>query len=166
MDVEAPGTQPIELQTVSGNVHVNTLALQVAVESVSGDERVLSTGASHLRLHTVSGEIQLVAAVASGGSIEAETISGDVKIDLAGPLAGSYDLRTLSGDISNCFGPKAVRPQYGPGARASFRDGDGTGHVSVESKSGDVHLCNQAAAPPGPHVVNARPEERTPSNRT
>ncbi len=52
------------------------------------------------------------------------------------------DVQTFSGEINNCFGPKPVEQQYGPGNRLSFRSGKGGGQVHIDTKSGDVALCN------------------------
>ena len=154
VELEAPASGAIAVKTVSGSIQLHSSAGEVSVESVSGDATALLGNFSRAKLETISGSIKLVGALTAGGGIQAQTISGDVRIDLAGAPAGSYDLRTLSGDISNCFGAKAVRPQYGPGARATFREGDGTAHVDVETKSGDVHLCNKAELPPAPRPVS------------
>jgi len=50
-------------------------------------------------------------------------------------------VQSFSGDIRNCFGPKPVEEQYGPGSRLNFRNGKGGAHVHIDTKSGDVALC-------------------------
>ena len=154
IELEAPGKQPLNVQSVSGDIRLHSLAEQVQVASVSGNETILLGAFTRAKFETVSGDVKLVGALAAGGGIEGQSISGDLKVDLAGAPGGDYDVRTLSGDISNCFGPRAVRPQYGPGARANFREGEGTARVSLETKSGNVHLCNQAVLPPVPREVS------------
>ena len=67
--------------------------------------------------------------------------SGDVNVSFAAAPDADVDVQSFSGDISNCFGPKAVEQQYGPGRRLSFRSGKGGGHVHIDTKSGDVGLC-------------------------
>ena len=50
-------------------------------------------------------------------------------------------MQTFSGEIRNCFGPKPVEEEYGPGSRLNFRSGKGGGRLHIDSKSGDVSLC-------------------------
>lgn len=154
IELEAPGSQALDAQTVSGNIRLHSATDQLRAASVSGDAKLTLGTFSRAHLETVSGDVKLVGALAAGGGIEGQTISGDLRIELAGAPGGSYDLRTLSGDITNCFGPKAVRPQYGPGARATFREGEGSARVELETQSGSIHLCNQAVLPAAPKPVS------------
>jgi len=158
IELEAPGNQALDAQTVSGNIRLHSATDQLRASSVSGDAKLTLGTFSRAHLETVSGDLKLVGALANGGGIEGQTISGDLRIDLAGAPSGSYDLRTLSGDISNCFGPKPVRPQYGPGARATFREGEGSARVELETQSGSIHLCNQAVLPAAPQPTTLLPQ--------
>ena len=70
-----------------------------------------------------------------------ESVSGDVGIKFAAPPAAEFDVQSFSGNIKNCFGPKAMESDYGPGSRLQFTNGEGHAHVRVNTKSGDVRLC-------------------------
>lgn len=169
VDLEAPDRGRFEAQTVSGNVRLHSAGDQVEIATVSGDVTLQLGTFSHARIDSVSGDLRLTGAVASGGDLSAQAISGNLKIDLAESAAGSYDVKTMSGDITNCFGPKATRPAYGPGARAMFREGDGSARIALETKSGDVHLCNRATLAPAPKPVSATsqaPERMSPRTST
>ncbi len=157
IELEAPATQALDAQTVSGNIRLHSATQELRVASVSGDAKLTLGMFSRAHLETVSGNVRLVGMLAAGGGIDGQTISGDLHIDIAGAPGGSYDLRTLSGDITNCFGPKAVHPQYGPGARATFRTGEGSARVELQTQSGTIRLCDQAQVPAAPKPVSSLP---------
>jgi DUF4097 and DUF4098 domain-containing protein YvlB len=96
-----------------------------------------------VRLNTTSGDINLSASLASGGTIETETVSGDQKYRVSAPAGGySYEIRTFSGDIHDCFGQDPDKSEYGPGSRLNGTRGGGDGHIRIKSLSGDVSLCD------------------------
>lgn len=117
-DVDAAGLHggDIDIDTVSGRVHVNADSPQVSIHSVSGNVQ-LDGHAQHARLETVSGDV-----LASRVSREAkvQTVSGDATIS-GGPFR-SASLSTVSGDLQLRGGP------------------DGDGDIDIDSMSGDVRL--------------------------
>jgi hypothetical protein len=142
--LDAKGAGRLEVRTVSGNLVVGGGAGgEVQAKTVSGDARLTLGTLSRAQFGSVSGDLTVNAALAAGGRFEAESVSGDVDVRLAGKPSGEFDVETLSGDIENCFGPKPVEPEYGPGSRLSFREGQGTASVRIETKSGDIRLCNR-----------------------
>ncbi len=165
IDLEAPSTLAFEAQTVSGNIKLHGASEQLRVTSVSGDAKLSLGTFSRAHLESVSGDVSLLGVLGAGGELVAQTISGDLRIDFAGAVPGGYDVRTLSGEIRNCFGPKAVRPQYGPGARATFREGEGSARIDLETKSGDVYLCNQGVLKPAPVAVSRASQAPEPRGR-
>lgn len=58
---------------------------------------------------------------------------------------GTSQIRQLEivDEESNCFGPKSKEAQYGPGSRLAFKNGEGSAHVQIETKSGNVNLCTK-----------------------
>jgi hypothetical protein len=90
----------------------------------------------------VSGDVHVTsAALAASGQLEATSVSGDLGVHFTALPDADIDVQTFSGDIKNCFGPKPVEQQYGPGSRLNFRNGKGGAHVHIDTKSGDVDLC-------------------------
>jgi hypothetical protein len=141
--LEGRGATRLEVRSVSGNVVVEGAAGEVQARTVSGDARLSLGTLSRGQFGSVSGDVTVGATLAADGRFEAESISGDVDVRLAGKPSGEFDVETLSGSIENCFGPKPVEPEHGPGSRLSFREGQGTAIVRIETKSGDVRLCNR-----------------------
>lgn len=137
------GTTRLEVSSISGDVEVRGQgAGEVDVSSVSGDATVEVAKIARGRFKTVSGDMRVTGALAADGRFEGESVSGDFTMDFRGAAPpAEYDVETFSGSISNCFGPKPHEPEYGPGARLNFREGAGTGRVSIDTKSGDVRIC-------------------------
>ena len=131
-----------QFKTVSGDVTVSGTDGDFTLNSVSGDAMVTLGDLTRAQLQTVSGDVSVTAgALAGQGQLEAESVSGDLQVRFATPPDADIDVQTFSGDITNCFGPKAIQQQYGPGSRLNFRSGKGGGRVHIDSKSGDVGLC-------------------------
>lgn len=132
-----------QFKSVSGDLNITGADGNVQVSTVSGDS-MLSLG-TVMRGHfeSVSGDVSVASSVlAASGQFEATSVSGDVGVHFTTLPDADIDVQTFSGDIRNCFGPKPVEQQYGPGSRLSFRNGKGGGHVHIDTKSGDVELCN------------------------
>lgn len=144
VDLDAKqGTTLLEVRTISGDLRVRGAASgEIDVNSVSGDATVEVAKITRGRFKTVSGDMRVIGAFAADGRFEGESVSGDFGIDFRGSAPpAEYDIETFSGEIRNCFGPKAVEPEFGPGNRLTFREGAGTGRVSIDTKSGDVRIC-------------------------
>lgn len=130
-----------QFKTVSGDLIVNGADGEVQMNTVSGDTELVLGTVSRAQLQSVSGDMKVSGTLAADGQIDAQSISGDVQLNLAAQPDADIDVQTFSGDISNCFGPKALEQQYGPGSRLNFRNGKGGGRLHLETKSGDVRLC-------------------------
>ena len=132
----------LHVTSVSGDLSVTNAAGELEARTVNGTLRAALAPARLVRLNTTSGEIGLDARLASGGTIETETVSGDQKLEVSAPAGYSYEARTFSGDISDCFGQRPDKSQYGPGSRLDGTRGGGNGHVRVKSLSGGISLCD------------------------
>ena len=112
----------LDVESVSGNLRLDSGAREVEVDSVSGDVD-LAGNASRSHLESVSGNIR---ARGLAGELKLETVSGD--IDAEGADYREITAGTVSGDIN-------LRGSPASGMR-----------VDVESMSGDVHLYLPADA--------------------
>jgi len=148
--LQAPGSRDAEVQTISGNVSLYGAGGEVEVSTVSGDAELSLGTLSRGRFKTVSGDFGIGSTLAAGGRIEVESVSGDVIVTFPAAPDAAIDLQSFSGAISNCFGPKPVRADYGPGSRLLFSSGSGGGSLRVSTKSGDITLCTRTPRPPQP----------------
>jgi hypothetical protein len=141
VQLAAPNARSTRVKTISGDARLEGSAGEVSFESVSGDANLKLGALQHSHFETVSGDLNIAGALENGGQLDASSVSGDVHLKFAAVPEADVDLQTLSGAIDNCFGPKPVEQQYGPGSRLSFRSGQGGGHVHVDTKSGNIGLC-------------------------
>ncbi len=131
-----------QIKTVSGEINLSGTSGDLTLNTVSGDTIVTVGDLMRANLESVSGDINVKAgALAAQGQFEATSVSGDLQVHFATQPDADIDVQSFSGDISNCFGPKAVKEQYGPGSRLNFRNGKGGGRVHIDTKSGDVGFC-------------------------
>lgn len=132
----------LHVATVSGDLRATNVAGELEARTVNGKLIAELSPARLARLNTTSGDIALTGRLTSGGTIETETVSGKQQIAVSAPTGYSYEAKTFSGDISDCFGQRSERSEYGPGNRLEGTRGGGGGQVRIQSLSGDVSLCD------------------------
>jgi hypothetical protein len=140
---KATDAKVMEIRAISGDIELTGGNGQIDATTVSGNAALNLGTMSRARFKTVSGDFAVSLGAAADAQIEAESVSGDINLNFAGAPAADYDIQTFSGEIDNCFGPKPVEPRHGPGARLSFKTGDGGARVRIASHSGEVHLCTK-----------------------
>jgi DUF4097 and DUF4098 domain-containing protein YvlB len=131
----------IEVKTISGDIHLTGGGGEVDITTVSGKATIELADVTRARFKSISGDLVVALGLAPDGQIEGESVSGNISLKFANTPAAEFDVEAFSGDIKNCFGPKPVEARYGPGSRLDFKNGEGHGHVRVNTKSGDVKLC-------------------------
>jgi hypothetical protein len=139
--LSAPGAKSIEARTINGDVDLKGSPSEVEVITVSGNAKVQLGAVSRGRFKTISGNVSAALSLAPDAELEGESVSGNLRFDFPAVPGAQFDIQSFGGNIDSCFGPKAESAHYGPGSRLEFKSGDGSGHVHVETKSGDVHLC-------------------------
>jgi DUF4097 and DUF4098 domain-containing protein YvlB len=140
--VTAHSGHSAQIKTVSGDVTVSGTDGEFALHTVSGDATATLGDLARANLESVSGDISVTAgALAAAGQLDAASVSGDLHVHFSATPDADIDVQSFSGDIRNCFGPKPVEQEYGPGSRLNFRSGRGGGRVHIDTKSGDVELC-------------------------
>ena len=140
--LSAPGAKSIEAKTINGDVELKGSPTEVEVVTVSGNAKVQLGTVSRGRFKTISGNVSATLSLARDAELEGESVSGNLRFDFPAVPGAQFDVQSFSGNIDSCFGPKPESAaHYGPGSRLEFKSGDGNGHVHIETKSGDVHLC-------------------------
>lgn len=132
----------MQIKSISGDINVSGADGDVQVKTVSGDAELALGSLSNARIESVSGDVQVSSTLAPVGQFEASSISGDLRVRFSAQPDADIDVQSFSGTISNCFGPKPTEEHYGPGSRLNFRSGKGGGRVHIDTKSGDVSVCN------------------------
>jgi hypothetical protein len=137
----APNAKSIEAKTINGDVELKGAPAEVEVVTVSGNAKVQLGAVSRGRFKTISGNVTAALSLAPDAELEGESVSGNLRFDFPAAPAAQFDVQSFGGNIDSCFGPKPESAHYAPGSRLEFKSGDGSGHVHIETKSGDVHLC-------------------------
>ena len=132
----------VSVDTVSGELVLQgRLNGEVSLETVSGNVRLDNLGERlrSLSAGTVSGDMDIKAALADGGECRMESVSGDLLLRLPRDLSAEVSGESFSGDLS-APGAKIQREEYGPGSSFQTRYGAGKGDVRLETFSGDATL--------------------------
>lgn len=139
---QAGHAEQAALQTVSGEILAPALGGNVELQTISG--RIQANGGpwQKLTLSTVSGDVQITGALASGGSIGIDSMSGDVQLQLPANTSASLHASSFSGDLRSDFGT-SKKPEHGPGSSLDARLGTGTGKINIETFSGDLRVRKQ-----------------------
>ena len=132
----------LDVQTVSGDVQAATLNGNLTAQTVSGDLLLRGHALNRVNLGTVSGTLQLDAALAPAASWKIDSMSGDVRLTLPENTSAQIKADTFSGDLRSDFGtPK--EPEHGPGSSLDVRLGAGAGKINIETFSGDLRVRKQ-----------------------
>lgn len=140
-DVDAAlESRDIGIDSVSGDVRLEGGAgEQLTVDTVSGDADLRLGELQRVRMETVSGDLELEARLARGGSIGADSVSGSIRLRLPADTSASLAIETFSGGISSPVG-QVQTERHGPGKRLQARMGQGAGEIRVDAFSGDVRI--------------------------
>jgi DUF4097 and DUF4098 domain-containing protein YvlB len=146
--LRAPAAKVVEVKTISGDIQIfggsvdgSTAGGEANITTVSGEAKIELPALSHGHFKSVSGDMTVRLGLAANGQIEGESVSGTLHFDFAKLPDADIDVQSFSGDIDNCFGPKPMEAHYGPGSRLMFKSMDGSGHIRIQTKSGDIALC-------------------------
>lgn len=138
--LDTPAARETQLNTVSGDTDVKGAAGALSAESVSGDVQVEGGIFTQLDLKSVSGDIGVRAGFAADAKVKAESLSGDVHVNAPASFSGEVSLKTFSGDKHCDF--EGAR-EAADSKRTVLKIGEGRGQFSLTSFSGDVTLDKQ-----------------------
>jgi DUF4097 and DUF4098 domain-containing protein YvlB len=137
----APDTHT-RASTVSGKIQLHNTSSEYELRTVSGAIDVISDNTARASMKTTNGALTFTGSIARDTRFEAETLNGRLTVTLHGELDAAFEIETFNGAINNCFGPKAERKsQYAPGKELLFEEGDGRGHVHLQTLNGTITLC-------------------------
>ena len=127
------------LQTVSGDIDVKGAGGRVKLDTVSGRARAAGGEIQEFEAGTVSGNVELAAALGKHGRVQVETMSGDIRTELPSTQSARINAETFSGRIRSDFGT-VKQPEYGPGSSLDAQVGDGDAQIVAKSFSGNVDI--------------------------
>ena len=132
----------VEVECISGKVEIDGAMEEAEVATISGN--IVLTSDEPLEegdFESISGNIEVRAALAPRGDLSFETISGNIVLHLPGSTSAEFVSETGSGLIENEFGPEAERDSDLVGSSSlEFSTGGGGANVEIESFSGRIEL--------------------------
>jgi hypothetical protein len=132
----------IELNSVSENIEASDLSGDVVAETVSGDIILRRIDAKSVDMQTVSGELIYDGRVMDGGRYSLLTHSGEIYFSVPEGTNATIATAIGSGEVRASFPlPASERPSR---RRQTFRLGNGSATVDLETFSGDVRLMRPA----------------------
>jgi hypothetical protein len=139
----------LRVKGVSSDVSLRASGAVPALEinTVSGDVSAVAPQVGQLRVVTVSGDVEIEAALADGPGHRVETVSGDLSLGVAGGL--TVEVRGLSTDVDIRLPHRAE----GSRDRRRYVIGGGGPDVLFSSMSGDIEVRSarrDVATPPSP----------------
>ena len=146
VNLTARDAHTIEVKTISGDIRLDGGAGDVEISTVSGGAKITLATVTRGRFKSISGDVSTSLTLSPDSQLEGQSVSGSLHFDFPQLPDAQFDVQTMSGDIENCFGPKPVESHDGPGSRLLFKNGDGHARVRIDTKTGDVKLCNKGAA--------------------
>lgn len=130
-------------QTASGDVRISDVTGRVEAETASGDVEIINV-AGTASGETASGNVTArLARIEGDGNMDFSTASGNVEVALPADANANVELSTVSGNVTTDFPIQVTRPQYGPGAEAEGKIGNGGRKIEASAVSGNVTLSKQ-----------------------
>ncbi|MGH2428326.1 MAG: DUF4097 family beta strand repeat-containing protein [Candidatus Limnocylindria bacterium] len=150
----------VRVRGVSSDISLraDTPLRSLEVNTVSGDISAVAPRVEQLRAVTVSGDVELEAALADGPEHRVETVSGDLSLGVLGGI--TVEVRGLSTDVDIRLPHRAE----GSRDRRRYVIGDGAAHLLFSSMSGDVEVrtARRGAGFPTPPTAPVPPTPPTP----
>ena len=139
-DVEVTSVKAgARMKSVSGDVTVTGCRGDAEAESVSGDIELRDiTGARRVRAKNVSGDIDYIGAIESGGRYTINSHSGDITFSVPENSSFELEVKTFSGDIDTEFPIRIIGKQKK--GYISGTIGQGGAWVELESFSGNIRI--------------------------
>lgn len=128
---------PLEVETISGSMNVFTQAVDITLESISGDIR-LGEGADAVRanVETVSGDVRITG---FRGDISASSVSGDIELMKAHLARGEFTNTSGDIEVSGAFAAGGIfRFKAISGDIDASFDTEPNGDFDITTFSGDI----------------------------
>jgi hypothetical protein len=132
----------LELNSVSEDIEASDIQGDIVAETVSGDLILRNIVAKSVEVESVSGELYFDGRIMDAGHYSLLTHSGEIYFAVAEGSNASVSTAIGSGEVKASFGlPASERPSR---RRQTYRLGNGSASVELETFSGDINLLRPA----------------------
>ncbi|HUS14465.1 MAG TPA: DUF4097 family beta strand repeat-containing protein [Chloroflexia bacterium] len=139
------------VKSASADVTINRLRGRLGVRSMSGDLEVQESELGALSVGTVSGDLDISAALHPSDEYLIQTVSGDVQLTLPMDIHAMVGLVTVSGEME-CELPHQAERQ-GRRRRQLAVNGGGDVRLQIQTTSGDIQISGD----PGLEITGPPP---------
>ncbi len=119
-------------------MELDLTARDIFIDTVSGDLDLEMAAFSSLRANSVSGEIDIKGTLLDDGEVNLSSVSGDISLELEAPVNARLEARSgIGGDIVNHLSDDRPAENF---LKSSLHAtiGNGSGHIDLETVSGDI----------------------------
>jgi len=137
LDVDAPSTDT-RIDTVSGDVRARGPSGRLRLETVSGDVSLDGGTFERIDMKSVSGDLELKAALTPQAVVNGSTLSANIRLALPEKTSADVSMRSFSGSVRSQFGN--IHEASSERDRMQFKVGSGSARIDLSSFSGDVEI--------------------------
>lgn len=138
VDIKRINAEQLGITTHSGNITTGQCAVRDAVVEASSGNITLAGVTGNLNLITTSGKVSLSYPLYNNYRLKVNTTSGPVALELPASAGFLLDAHATSGTVQSDFPVDNTQGADRKGAAGQV--GTGTGQITVNTTSGNIHL--------------------------
>ncbi|MEO5511890.1 MAG: DUF4097 family beta strand repeat-containing protein [Longimicrobiales bacterium] len=131
----------VSASSTNESIRLSGIVGEIDVKAVNGSISMLDIQSSNVSAETVNGAIALRSTIRDGGNYALSTTNGEIVIAIPDGTNASFETSTFSGRVESTMSLTLDRRKSG---EQSFRIGNGSAHVALESFAGTVRLVKPA----------------------
>ena len=134
--------EQIQIETVSGDIHINGTVGALTVKTLSGEVSVTETDSPAISLVSVSGDVRWNMQTPFSGAFAGTTVSGDLHLTLPTSSDSRIEMNTATGALTLNL---PVTDAALTGCHAEGTLGAGTGRIHLQSVSGSLIVSDSVS---------------------
>lgn len=128
----------LELSSVNQGVNVTDVEGEISVEAVNGDVALDDVRSKMIEVATVNGEVRFLGGIFDGGRYRFSSHTGDLDVAVPERVNATISVATFNGEFESSF--PVVLNETRKGKRFSFRLGDGSATIDLETFQGTIKM--------------------------
>lgn len=134
----------LELSSVNEGVSVSDSEGELTIEAVNGDVILERVRSRMIQAATVNGEVRFLGPLDQNGRYRFSSHNGDLEVALPDDVDATVSVATFNGEFESSF-PLLMNGTGKTEKRFSFRLGDGSALIDLETFQGTIHLRHAKA---------------------
>ncbi len=129
------------LHTVADDIEVENLSGDLVAETVGGEIGIVGGTVGSVDAQTIGGDVTYRGNISPGGRYVMTTHGGEILVTVPPTISARVSAASVMGDFSTNFTVNGTRTS---GKRHTFRLGNGSAVIELETFGGDIRLMRQA----------------------